>query len=83
MCTYFAFFFSVFILLEVPPLIFLGPPWPEILATPQPLVILFTGMPYNPLVIYKSILQIDIVVPEVLFLEFVAGKKNIFLYAWL
>jgi hypothetical protein len=35
-------------------------------------------MPYNSLIVYKSILQIEIIVLEVLFLDFVAGKKNIF-----
>ena len=35
-------------------------------------------MPYNSLIDYKSILRIEIIVQEVLFLDFVAGKKNIF-----
>jgi hypothetical protein len=32
--------------------------------------ILYTGMPYNSLIVYKSILQIEIIVLEVLFLDF-------------
>jgi hypothetical protein len=33
---------------------------------------------YNSFIDYKSILRIEIIVQEVLFLDFVAGKKNIF-----
>jgi hypothetical protein len=42
-------------------------------------VILYTGMPYNSLIVFKNILQIQIIVQEVLFLGFVAWKKIYFL----